>query len=733
MLLSSFIQHFCKSHMNCNADHNGIHVQCTWKPTAKHNCENHAKGRVVWCYSQADWERASTLIDSFDWNSLLSEDVNESWSRWCQQFLSIMKQCIPRRTLPKRKNLPWLSKRLVNSIKKRNLLYKRGKRSGNLSKYKSMRNKVTRELHRAKLKFFQKINPRNPKEFWRAIKYLNKQQSSIPSLVDEDGNKAATGAQKADMLNKFFSRCFNSRCAPLEELSDNTFLPEAELLCNEDSICELLLSLDVSKSNGPDGISARMLKCTAVSIAPAVTQLFNLSIRLGRVPNSWKLSSIVPIPKSSSKPHSLDNYRPISLLSVLSKVLEKHIHALIVRHLEEHYPLSDSQWGFRTGRSTVSALLLTVHKWLQLLESGKDICAVFLDYRKAFDSVPHAPLITKLQEIGLNANLLAWLTDYLTLRRQQVVVDGITSDQVVVTSGVPQGSVLGPLLFSIYINDITEVTLSPQSHSVLYADDALLYRAISQPEDFLAVQSDIKAIEDWSDKQLLQLNPKKCKFMIISRKWQAVVNNLTLYLGGTTLEEVETFKYLGILLSSNLSWSEHISGVCSRAKQVLGLLYRQFYRNSSSATLKQLYLTLVRPHLEYASQLWDPHTQNDMDKLEAVQKFALKLVSHRWDAGYEELLGLVNVPRLSERRLHLKLAQVYKIIHGLCYFPKGIFEMHTSHSDRLARADTLHCPFARTNYFFHSFVPSSIRAWNTIDESQACAVSLHSFKQSLRT
>ena len=136
---------------------------------------------------------------------------------------------------------------------------------------------------------------------------------------------------------------------------------------------------------------------------------------------------------------------------------------------------------------------------------------------------------------------------------------------------------LGPLLFSIYINDITEVTLSPQSHSVLYADDVLLYRAISQREDFLAVQSDIEALEVWSDERLLQMNPKKCKYMILSRKRQATVSNLILWLGGTTLEEVETFKYLGILLSSNLSWSEHISGVCSRAKQVLGLLYRQFY------------------------------------------------------------------------------------------------------------------------------------------------------------
>ena len=192
-------------------------------------------------------------------------------------------------------------------------------------------------------------------------------------------------------------------------------------------------------------------------------------------------------------------------------------------------------------------------------------------------------------------------------------------------------------------------------------------------------------------------------------------------------------QFQNFLWYAYLSWSEHISGVCSRARRVLGLLYRQFYRNSSSATLKLLYLSLVRPHLEYASQLWDPYTQNDMDKLEAVQKFALKLVSHRWDASYEELLRLVNVPKLSERRLHLKLAQVYKIIHGLCYFPEDIFEMHTSHSDRLTRADTLYCPFARTNYFFHSFVPNSIRAWNSIDESQACAVSLHSFKQLLRT
>ena len=289
--------------------------------------------------------------------------------------------------------------------------------------------------------------------------------------------------------------------------------------------------------------------------------------------------------------------------------------------------------------------------------------------------------------------------DYLTLRKQQVVVDGATSSQVPVASGVPQCSVLGPLLFSIYINGITEVSISPHSYRVLYADDVLLYCGISQPkEDLLTVQSDIDELEKWSEEQLLQMNPSKCKYMIISRKHKPISNEgILLRLGGTTLGEVESFKYLGILLHKHLTWTEHISGICSKVKQILGLIYRQFYNNSSCATLKRLYLSLVRPHLEYACQLWDPYTQNDINKLESVQKFALKLISHCWDAGYEELTRLLNVPMLSKRRLHLKLAQVYKIVHGLCDFPEGIFQIELAHSSRLTRDQTLHCPFAWTN------------------------------------
>ena len=262
-----------------NSDHHGVSVQFCWKSSHRHTCDNHSKGRVIWCFNQADWERAGTLINDFDWNSLMSDDINESWSRWCKQFLSIMEECIPKRTLPQRKNLPWLTKRLIRSIQKRNLLYKRGKISGDLSKYRIMRNRVTSELRQAKRNFFQLIDPKKPKEFWKAVKFLNKQQSSVPSLTDEDGNEAHTSFQKADMLNSFFSKCFNPLSAPLDESGSGkpSHLDEFpdELFCDVDRVHELLLGLDTSKSNGPDGISARMLKQTAASIAPSITQFID--------------------------------------------------------------------------------------------------------------------------------------------------------------------------------------------------------------------------------------------------------------------------------------------------------------------------------------------------------------------------------------------------------------------------------------------------------------------------
>ena len=212
----------------------------------------------------------------------------------------------------------------------------------------------------------------------------------------------------------------------------------------------------------------------------------------------------------------------------------------------------------------------------------------------------------KLQQTALNINILAWVGNYLTSRKQMVVVNGSSSSDSHALSGVPQGSILGPLLFPIYIDDLTYLPTSNGSHSVLYADDLLLFRTIKGREDFQLLQDDISSIDRWVQQNHLTFNSAKCKYMVISRKRRPTYPGV-LYLRDTPLEHLECFKYLGVILASDLSFSQHIDSVCSKARKILGLLYQRFYNNASKDTLLQLYLSLVRPHLEYASPVWNPY------------------------------------------------------------------------------------------------------------------------------
>jgi hypothetical protein len=246
-----------------------------------------------------------------------------------------------------------------------------------------------------------------------------------------------------------------------------------------------------------------------------------------------------------------------------------------------------------------------------------------------------------------------------------VVVEGDKSGVSQVLSGVPQGSVLGPLLFLIYIDETSSIYLSPDSNRVTYlwhADDVCIYRPISSCSDFRYVQDDIKAVEEWSSENYLSLNPSKCKYMLISRKRMPNVPDGPLLLGNCPLQKVDVFKYLGVLLSEDMSWCPHVQAVCSRAKRVLGLLYRKFYSYSNTDTLTQLYISLVHPHLEYACPVWASHMAKDIQAIENVQKFACRMATHNWNTRYEDLLSLTELPTLERRRLDLKLGQLFKIV-----------------------------------------------------------------------
>ena len=729
-----------------NSDHSSIEIKLkTWnsRPTSI----NHK--RQVWNYENADFNTACELIDSVDWDSILTDDIDSSLFLWQQRFMSIMEECIPHTTVTSDRNssTPWLSKSIIRLIQKRNRLYKQKRKSpSTMRKYKHLRNIVVRRLRQAKKRYFHKLcsSSINPKKFWKLYKSMTRNDSAIPTL-QQNNQAASSSIDKANLLNNFFSSCFNHQQPPLTKSDLDKFPVDPDqcpddLLCHEDDVVQLLSSLDINKASGPDNISARMLKATAHSIAPSVTKLFNICIRNGTLPSMWKCTNVVPIPKGKEV-DQVSNYRPISLLSILSKVLETHMVKLIKEHLLTSDHSFVNQWGFQKGKSTTLALLSTVHQWHLYLEDHKEMYATFLDLKKAFDTVPHRLLINKLSDIGLNNFIIRWVRSYLTDRKQVVVLDGSSSARCSVASGVPQGSVLGPLLFLLYINGLEEVPLSAGTKFVLYADDILVYKPICSVDDHHLFQSDLSAISNWLAHNCMSLNAAKCKYMLISRKRSSLASTLpTLFIGSpeATMEKVTCMKYLGVYISSDLSWSIHIDIITSKARRTLGFIYRKFYRNVNSSVLTKLYTTLVRPLLEYCCAVWDPHLQKDIEKLESIQRLACKICTKNWSASYSDQLHFLNLPTTRDRRLFLKLCTMYKILKNTFSFPENIinfrsrFQTHPM-STRHLSANSLHIPHAHTNSFMNSFVLSTSTLWNGLPSVITCLSTFHTFKKYLKT
>ena len=658
---------------NSSSDHSGISLTLQWKA---HRAKVR-KSKKVWFYDKGDYEKACRLIDETDWNCILNgNDINTATSNWTQTFLSIMEQCIPHRYLRQKVNLPWLTKEVIQLIRKRNILYRKAKKSQHLShftQYKKIRNKVISLIRYNKMQYFNSLATASNKVFWKTIKQINKNRSTIPQLLHCD-QLVSDDKHKADILNDYFASCWNTLEKPLDELifHDTDNLPPFEdTIISAEQVFNLISQLDTNKANGPDGISAFMLKSTASSIASPLAKLFSCSILTGKFPTIWKIASIVPIPKSGHK-NDPSNYRPISLLSIVSKLLEKIVYSRLWEDLVHGSSISECQWGFQKHKSTTTALLSTTHEWFQLMDRKLDVMCVFFDYKKAFDSVPHRRLMERLLHIGVQPLILSWLCSYLSNRQQYVRVNGENSRSTVVRSGVPQGSVLGPLLFLLYINDITNLHLFKNAKLTLYADDMLLYKPITCSTSYDEIQQDVNQLSQWSDENMLSFNTNKCKCLLLSNKSNR--DPPPIILNSEVLESVQQYKYLGVILSRNLCWSPHIQYICRKARKVLGIIYRMVSTNTSyGSTILKLYVALVRPHLEYAAQVWNPHLTKDINCLEKVQKFALRICSKHYHEPYQNLLEYYQLPLLQNRRLFLCLCTFHSIVNGLVYLPNETF------------------------------------------------------------
>ncbi len=458
----------------------------------------------------------------------------------------------------------------------------------------------------------------NPKSVYSFINNKINIKESIKAIKTNNGVISTDSLEIVDTLNEFFASVFIKDGSTVEDLNEECATKCPHPSFNKSIILKHLNNLNTQKSVGPDKVHPKVLKECAKSLSFPLSLIFEKSFVTGSIPKLWSCANVVPLFKKGNK---LDptNYRPVSLTSIVCKIMERIIRDQMMVYLVENNLISKEQHGFVNNKSCITNLLETLDLITQAFGEDYSIDILFLDFAKAFDSVSHVKLLKKLFGLGFVSFMLNWCKAFLSNRVQRVVIGENISSWKKVTSGVPQGSVLGPLLFVIFINDLSKKIIKDTK---LYADDTKVISINRCQDDSKLLQEDINTLVKWSEEWLIKFNESKCKVMYFGKqnpKQQYVMNN-------TILTETTIEKDLGIYISNNLEWDHHINTAIGKANKKLGLIKNSF-EYLDEITLKLLYKSLVRPHLEYGASIWSPYWKKDIIKLESVQRRATKIES----------------------------------------------------------------------------------------------------------
>ena len=582
---------------------------------------------------------------------------------------SILDSMCPIRTFHIRNYRPdWMSGELIEQIKDRDYFYKQAKKTGdedlwNIAKY--LRNLTNTNIRCAKREFVLselKKNENDAKKFWKVIRSVipaNKSESNNDIML-MNGTQKLGRSEVAHFINDYFINVgnihTNTSTGP-DQLSgtgeshqsspgNETYKPND---LRETDIHRVTNSINISKSSGLDNINSFVIKKAFESLTPQVTFMFNLSIRGAEFPDSWKKALVVPIPKQGNLT-KVQNYRPISLLPLPGKILEKLIHRQLSDYLETEFLLAGEQHGFRRNHSTIHAIEQITSYINKKMDARLPTAAVFVDFRKAFDCVQHPVLLRKLRDMGLSDLVLDWVESYLSNRKQRVYANDTYSDFQDVTQGVPQGSVLGPLFYIVYANDIAQTI--KHCKLVMYADDTVLYTShINFDVSVTHLQDDIDSLADWCVANGIKANTDKTKVMVFGSKCSlAKTPPFEVKFGDVTLQKVSSYRYLGLNLDAQLSYNLHVGGVI---RSVSGKL-KQFQRMRSFLNTKAaitVYKGTILPILEYGDIFFSATSIENRRRLQVLQNRGLRCALSK-DAGSNsaELHSEANLLKLSHRR-----------------------------------------------------------------------------------
>lgn len=514
---------------------------------------------------------------------------------------------------------------------------------------------------------------------------------------------------------------------------DNTSIQKMPPLCFQSlDIQKAINSLKNKVSQTPDNVPAFFLKRTSHTIWKPLNLLYKISLTQMKIPKIWKSAIVVPIHKKGLK-NNPKNFRPISLTSTICRVLEHLIRTHTVQHLTRNSILSSYQHGFLSRRSTLTQHLCMLDQLTKNFENKISTSAIYLDFAKAFDSVPHQKLIYILKQLKFDNSIIGWMTDFLSGRNQRTVVDGVLSDVCDVTSGVPQGSVLGPTLFTIMLNDLL-VKLESCTHisCFAFADDLKILGS-----DHTYIQDALNVIDLWSQQWQLRIQPDKSEFILFkSSKHNQISHSYSI--GGKLIKEVTTVKDLGVHLSDNFRWNNQITRIVSKSIRLVYIIVRTFKSNDQEIYVR-VYKSHIRPILEYNSSIWNPCLKSEIIKIESVQRTFTRILCKKLNISYTSYLNrldILGLQSLEHRRIKTDLILAFKIRHNLIdtdannfFIPSNVLKIYNlrRHNDNLT------LPRSKSSVRSQFFTNRIAGIWNELPERLVMSDSLAIFKNNLNS